>query len=75
MSRLPEPGYKASARGRLIAARARAIADLAKQVSEYKDPLKVTPEEWDIVTSSFNELLKELDNEIQSFASQTSSLV
>ena len=70
MSKLPDPLVEACAKARLIEARAQAIAGFARSISGTSDTDAVKPEEWRSFSDLLDALLKDLKDEIETFASK-----
>lgn len=70
MTSLPDPLVEACANARLIDARARVIADFAKDISAISDPTAVKPEEWTSFMNSLDKLVEELKAETDAFGSK-----
>ena len=70
MTKVPDPLVEACATARLIEARALTISGFARNISETSDPMAVKPEEWINISHSFNKLLDELKDEIETFTSK-----
>lgn len=67
MSTLPDPRNTASATARVIASRARAIADLGLQIAAFDDPTQIRPEEWAVMNDGLAKLIEELLGEAERF--------
>ncbi len=67
MTKVPDPLVEACATARLIEARALTISGFARNISKTPDPMAVKPEEWLSLSHSFNKLLDELKDEIETF--------
>ena len=75
MGQLPEPHFQARAVARMIAARARSIADLGDKIAAIERGNALAPEEWAITTASFESLFKELQAELASFDNHAKHLM
>jgi hypothetical protein len=72
MIALTSPLKTACATARVVRARSRAIADLAGQIAAYPDPGAVPSEEWVELSEALKTLLKELEDEIETFVQRAS---
>lgn len=70
MTTLPDPRNTACATARVIASRARTIADLGLQIADFDDRAQVTPEEWTVMNDALAKLIEELREEADIFCSQ-----
>ena len=69
MTTLPDPRKTACATARVIASRARAIADLGLQIADFNDPTQINPEEWSVMNDALAKLIEELREEADNFYS------
>jgi DNA-directed RNA polymerase subunit K/omega len=69
MMTLPDPRKTACATARVIASRARAIADLGLQIADFNDPTQISPEEWAVMNDALAKLIEELREEADNFYS------
>jgi hypothetical protein len=70
MTQLQDPLVEACAKARLIETRSQAIAGFARTIAETSDPMAVKPEEWDSFRNDLKKLLKELEDDIDDFATK-----
>jgi hypothetical protein len=68
MTALSDPRNTACAIARVVAIRARSIADLGEQIAALPDPIAVKPEEYQVLINSFEVFTKELQAEVENFA-------
>lgn len=67
---LPDPRNTACATARVIASRARAIADLGLQIANFDDRAQISPEEWEVMNDALAKLIEELREEAGVFCSR-----
>lgn len=72
MTTLPDPLNIACATARVIASRARTIADLGLQIACFDDRSKISPEEWAVINDALAKLIEELQEDADIFYSRCS---